>query len=72
LKFNFVVFCRNNETLLELVDWLHSNSSHLRRFECSTLGGFVVVIIQGGDYEALKHAATKGTIVVITNGGEEK
>jgi hypothetical protein len=44
----------------------------LRRFECSTLGGFVVVIIQGGDYEALKHAATKGTIVVITNGGEEK
>ena len=72
MKFNFVVFVRNNQSLLELVEWLHSNSAHLGRFECSTLGGFVVVIIQGGNYEALKYAVTKGTIVVVTNGGDKK
>jgi hypothetical protein len=51
---------------LELVEWLHSNSSHLKKFECSALEGFVVVIVWDGDYEALKYSTTKGTIVVVT------
>jgi hypothetical protein len=38
----------------------------LEKFECSTLGGFVVVLVYDGDYEALKYSATKGTIVVVT------
>ena len=71
MKFNFAVFVRNSQSLLELVEWLHSNSSHLKKFECSSLGGFIVVLIHEGDYEALKYAATKGTIIVVTNGGDK-
>jgi hypothetical protein len=73
VKFNFIVVVRNNQSLLNLVEWLHSNSHHFKKFECSTLGGFVVVLVYEGDYEALKHSCRCGTIVVISkaNGGEE-
>ena len=72
MKFNFVVFLRNNQSLLELVEWLHSNPSHLKRFECTTLSGFVVVIVFEGDCEAFKYASKLGSIVVVPkqNGGE--
>jgi hypothetical protein len=74
VKFNFIVFCHNNQPLLELIEWMHSNSSHMKRFECSTLGGFVVVLVCEGDYEALKKACMHGTVVVLSkpNGGEAK
>jgi hypothetical protein len=71
MKFNFAVFVRNNQSLLELVEWLHSNSAHLGRFECSTLKDFIVVLVHDGDYEALRQASQYGIIVVIPrNGGE--
>jgi hypothetical protein len=74
MKFNFIVFCRNNRSLIELVEWLHSNSSHLEKYECSTLGGFVVVLVYEGDYEALKQSCMHGTVIVLPklNGGETK
>jgi hypothetical protein len=73
MKFDFAVFVKNNQSLLELVEWLHSNKQHHSKFECSTLSGFVVVLVYEGDYEALKHSCRCGTIVVISkaNGGEE-
>jgi hypothetical protein len=71
MRFNFVVFCRNNQSLLELIEWLHSNKQHHSKFECSVLQGFVVVLVQEGDYEALKYAVMKGTIVVIPHKGGE-
>jgi hypothetical protein len=71
--FNFIVVVKNNEALLDLVEWLHSNRQHCAKFECSTLAGYVVVLVYEGDYEALKYASMKGTIVVIPkqNGGEK-
>jgi hypothetical protein len=54
MKFNFVVFVKNKQSLLELVEWLHSNRQHCAKFECSTLAGYVVVLVYEGDYEALK------------------
>lgn len=74
MKFNFVVFVKNNQSLLEFVEWLHSNKQHYSKFECTTLSGFVVVLVYEGDYEALKQSSQYGTIVVIPrqNGGEAK
>jgi hypothetical protein len=74
MKFNFVVFVKNKQSLLELVEWLHSNRQHCAKFECSTLAGYVVVLVYEGDYEALKYASRLGSIVVIPkqNGGETK
>jgi hypothetical protein len=58
---------------LELVEWLHSNSSHLKKFECSALEGFVVVIVYEGDYEVLKQASQYGSLIIIPRqGGEVK
>jgi erythromycin esterase-like protein len=72
--FNFIVVVKNNQSLLDLVEWLHSNKHRYRKFECSTLQGLVVVIVHGGDYEALKQSSQKGMVVVIPkqNGGETK
>jgi hypothetical protein len=70
--FNFIVVVKNNQSLLDLVEWLHSNKHHYRKFECSTLQGFVVVLVYEGDYEALKQSCKHGTVVVIPkSGGEE-
>jgi hypothetical protein len=72
MKFNFVVFVKNKQALLELVEWLHSNRQHCAKFECSTLAGYVVVLVYEGDYEALKQSCKHGTVVVIPkSGGEE-
>jgi hypothetical protein len=70
MKFNFIVVTKNNTALLELVEWLHSNPQHFSKFECSTLNGFVVILVYDGDYEALKQACRKETVVVILKGGE--
>jgi hypothetical protein len=71
VKVDFIVVTKNSQDLLDLVEWLHCNPSHYRKFECSALTSFVVVLVYEGDYEALKYSSTKGTIVVIPhNGGE--
>jgi hypothetical protein len=73
MRLNFVVFVRNNQLLLNLVEWLHSNKHHYSRFECSAFGGFVVVLVYEGDYEALRQASQYGTLVIIPRqGGETK
>jgi hypothetical protein len=73
MKFDFAVFVKNNQSLLELVEWLHSNKQHHSKFECSTLSGFVVVLVYEGDYEVLKQASQYGALIIIPRqGGEVK
>ena len=65
MKFNFVVFVRNNNPrLLHFVEYLHCNPQHLARFHCHPLNNFVVVFVYEGDDKVLLEAVRVGIVLI--------
>jgi hypothetical protein len=64
MKFNFVVFVRNNSRLLQFVEYLNCNPSHFARFHCHSVGHFVVIFVYEGDDKVLIEAVKSGIVLI--------
>jgi hypothetical protein len=62
VKFNFVVFMRNNSRLLQFVEYLHCNH---HRFTVHPFNSLVVVFIYEGDGKVLEEALRVGVVLII-------